>query len=77
MTTCVICKTGRLRPGTTSVMLERDGATVVVKNVPADVCDNCGEAYTSEEVTGQVLREAEDAIKRGAEVEVRHYHTAA
>lgn len=77
MTTCVICKTGQLHPGTTSVMLERGGATVLVKNVPAEVCDNCGEAYTSEEVTGEVLREAEEAIKRGAELEVRDYRTAA
>jgi YgiT-type zinc finger domain-containing protein len=40
---CVICKQSEPRPGTVTVTLERDGATVVVNQVPAMVCDNCGE----------------------------------
>ena len=40
------------------------------KNVPADVCDNCGEHYLSEEMTDRVLALAEDAIRKGAEIEV-------
>ena len=77
MTTCVICKTGQLRAGTTTSVLHRGGATVVVRGVPADVCDNCGEAYTSGEVTDRLLQEAAEAIQRGAEVEVRRFDTAA
>jgi len=34
----VICKQGETRPGTSSVILERDGATLVVRNVSAEVC---------------------------------------
>lgn len=40
---CTICKTGELKPGHTTVVLERDGATIVLKEFPADSCDNCGE----------------------------------
>jgi YgiT-type zinc finger domain-containing protein len=39
---CVICKTGETHPGVATVTLEREGATVVIKGVPARVCKNCG-----------------------------------
>jgi hypothetical protein len=38
--------------------------------VPADVCGLCGEYYLSEAVSAKVLATAEDAVKRGAEVEI-------
>jgi YgiT-type zinc finger domain-containing protein len=40
---CVICKTGETHPGTAPVTLEREGATVVIKGVPALVYKSCGE----------------------------------
>lgn len=43
---------------------------MVLKHVPADVCDNCGEYYLSSEVTGQVMDKAEAAVSSGAEVEI-------
>jgi hypothetical protein len=53
------------------MMLERGAATVVIKDVPARVCDTCGEAYFEEEILEQLFLEAGDAVARGAEVEVR------
>ena len=44
---CVICKHGETRPGKTTVTLERKATTVVIKNVPAQVCSNCGEEYVA------------------------------
>ena len=73
---CAFCRGGRLRSGHTTMTLERGAATVVVKQVPALVCDACGEAYLEEEVTEQLFREADAAIARGAEVEVRRYVAA-
>jgi YgiT-type zinc finger domain-containing protein len=67
---CVICKTGQLQAGTTTVTLQREGTTVVIKEVPAQVCDNCGEYYLSEEMTERVLAIAEAAVRKGAEVEI-------
>jgi len=71
--TCVICKHGRTAPGTTTVTLERGETTVVIKRVPAEVCDNCGEFYLSEEATGRAMALAERAVRDGAEVEVVRY----
>ena len=70
---CVICKLGETRPGRVTVALQRGDTTVVLKGVPAEVCGNCGEYYLSEEVTGIVLARAEEAVRRGAEVEILRY----
>ncbi len=37
---CVICKTGETAPGKVTVTLQRDEATVLIKDVLAEVCDN-------------------------------------
>ncbi|WP_027371179.1 type II toxin-antitoxin system MqsA family antitoxin [Desulfovermiculus halophilus] len=67
---CVICKTGQISAGTATITLQRDETTVVIKNVPADVCDNCGEYYLSEEMTERVMELGESAVKKGVEVEI-------
>ena len=70
---CAICTYGETEPGTTTVTLERDSLTLVVKGVRAQVCDNCGEAYVDEATTHKLL-EAE--VKAGAQIEVREYKAA-
>jgi YgiT-type zinc finger domain-containing protein len=70
---CVICKQGQTHSGSVRVTLERNGAIVIFKHVPAEVCENCGEYYLSDEVTGEILERAEEAIAIGAEVEIRRY----
>lgn len=70
---CVICKHGQTHPGTVTVTLERDRCIVILKGVPAEVCENCGEYYLSEAVTGEVLHRAEAAVDNGTEVEIVRY----
>ncbi len=70
---CVLCRNGETKLGTTTVTLEREGVVVVVKNVPADVCENCGEFYVAGPVTERLLARAEIAVSNGAEVEILHY----
>ena len=73
---CVICKYGETRPGAASLTLERGGCTILIREVPGEICDTCGEAYHSAEVTASVLRQAEQAYQAGAEVELRRYQHA-
>lgn len=73
---CVICKKASTKPGTTTVTFERGCLTMVVKCVPAQVCPNCGEAYISELVTAELLKDAEERAKTGAQVEIRQYVVA-
>ncbi|MDQ2695303.1 MAG: type II toxin-antitoxin system MqsA family antitoxin [Pseudomonadota bacterium] len=70
---CTLCKHGETRPGQVSVTLERGGTIVIIRNVPAEVCGNCGEYYLSEPVTEQLLSRAENAVASGAEVEILRF----
>jgi YgiT-type zinc finger domain-containing protein len=73
---CVICKNGETAPGNITVTLERNGVTLVVRGVPADVCQNCGEEYVSHEVTRNLLQKVKDASAQGAHLDVREYVAA-
>ncbi len=73
---CVICRGGETAPGSATMTLTREGTTVVVKDVPADICDNCGEEYFDEIVTDRLLAVAEEAARSGVEVDVRRFVAA-
>ncbi len=73
---CLICKQAEPEPGTATVTLERDGLTLVVKQVPALVCPNCGEEYVDEDVARQLLEHAEEVARQGTQVEIRQYVSA-
>jgi YgiT-type zinc finger domain-containing protein len=68
--TCLICKVGVPELGFTTVTLERNGSIIVFKDVPALVCPNCGETYVDSDVTSRLLTQAQDAVMKGAELEV-------
>jgi hypothetical protein len=55
------------------VALTRDESVFVLKGVPADICQDCGEYYLSDEMTGVVLDRAEQAIGLGSEVSIQRY----
>lgn len=74
---CTICKHGEMQPGTASITLERNNTVIVIRDVPGEICDTCGEAYHSEEVTSNLLKQAEQAYRAGIDVEIRHYQKAA
>ena len=74
--TCVICQHGETQAGHTTVTLERGQTVLVFRKVPAQVCANCGEAYVSEEITAQLLQEAEEAVHARVQVDVREVATS-
>jgi YgiT-type zinc finger domain-containing protein len=67
---CALCKVGNTEKGKVTITLERDGSIVLIKDVPAEVCTNCGHYYLSEEITRIVMEKGNKAIKSGAELEV-------
>ena len=53
---CAICRLGELSPGRTTVTFDDDeGSTVVIRHVPAEVCDNCGEAFVDDAAAQAML----------------------
>nr|VFK53010.1 MAG: YgiT-type zinc finger domain-containing protein [Candidatus Kentron sp. TUN] len=67
---CAICQNGNTEEGFTTVVLERDGTTLVFKQVPAEVCDNCGEEYVSSSVNRALLQRAREELHRGVALEM-------
>jgi YgiT-type zinc finger domain-containing protein len=73
---CVICKQGSTKPGVTSATLEREGMILVIKNVPAEICSNCGEPYIESDVSSQILKLANAALRSGVQVEICSFKAA-
>ena len=73
---CTTCKVGDTKPGTCTETFERNGCVVVIKDVPAEVCDTCGESYTDTAVTERLLQLAQEAERAGVEVQVQKYVAA-
>ena len=73
---CVICQYGETEPGTTTVTLTRGEATIVIREVPAQICTTCGEAYVDAATGKQLSQIAEKALSEGVQVDVRRYKAA-
>jgi YgiT-type zinc finger domain-containing protein len=70
---CAICRHGTTTDGYTTIVLERDQTTIVFKQVPAQICANCGEEYVSAAVNTALLRQAEEEWERGIILEVLNF----
>lgn len=74
---CVVCHNGQTHPGATTITFHREGRTVVVTEVPAEVCENCQEPYVGDEATARLLQIAGEARQARAQVLVRDFTMAA
>lgn len=70
---CVMCKHGETRAGVTSLLLTRDEFTLVMRDVPAEVCEICGEDYLDNSVVKRLYHLAESMKRQGAVFDVRKY----
>jgi YgiT-type zinc finger domain-containing protein len=75
-TPCSRCGGQRLETRITYT-LERDDATIVFRDVPATVCDECGEEVLTASVAIELEQIAEAAIAAGVKHEVRQYKPTA
>ncbi len=60
---CQYCG-GKLHEGTTEITARVNNTVVVIKNIPAFVCENCDEAYYSLE-TARKIDEIRKAFRAG------------
>lgn len=73
---CPLCRNGHLREGRADTSILREGLVLVVRDVPADICDNCGEQFFDADVTDRLLDIADEAVEAGVVVDVRRYVAA-
>jgi YgiT-type zinc finger domain-containing protein len=67
---CALCKVGTTAKGKVTITLERNQAIVLIKDIPAEICTNCGYYYLSEEITRILMEKGNEAVANGAELEV-------
>ncbi|MEO5350737.1 MAG: type II toxin-antitoxin system MqsA family antitoxin [Magnetococcus sp. YQC-3] len=70
---CTFCRHGVTLSARTTVTLEREKMVLVIRDVPADLCEQCGEYYLDEETTSHVLMLAEEATHHQDEVKILSY----
>lgn len=73
---CLACKHGELKAGRTTVTVERDGTTIVIRDVPAEVCETCGEDYLDAAVASSLETVLQEAARSGVRFELREYKAA-
>ena len=73
---CLACKNGSPVPGETTFTAERDGVLVVVRHVPALICQTCGEEYLDDSVVEELYQQVEKAVKGGKEVTIQEFQAA-
>jgi YgiT-type zinc finger domain-containing protein len=66
---CPLCGGGRTA-GTVTYTTDLGTVVVVVRNVPASVCDQCGESWVNDSTASILEARVRDALQRGAQVEV-------
>lgn len=47
---CMFCKCNTMKPSFTTHVVSWKGNLIIVKNVPCEECQQCGEKYFSDEV---------------------------
>ncbi len=70
---CTICKTGETNSGLTTVTLQRKDTVIVIRDVPADICSDCGEYFLDETTARRVYADAEETALRQVDVEIKRY----
>ncbi len=66
---CLLCG-GQKKPGKTIYSVDLGFGVIVVRNVPATLCDQCGEEWISPEVASQLELLVEEARRKKLQVEV-------
>jgi len=73
--TCAL-RAGALRHGSATIPFVRGENVVTIRDVPAEVCGDCGEAYLSSAVTDRVQQLVQQLESLNAEVSVARYRAA-
>ena len=66
---CALCGGGK-RPGTTTFTAELGFGIVVIRNVPATVCSQCGADWIADDVAARIEALVDEARSKRLQVEV-------
>ncbi|MDA2924096.1 type II toxin-antitoxin system MqsA family antitoxin [Acidobacteria bacterium AH-259-G07] len=66
---CALCG-GNLRAGKTTYSVDYGQGVLVVRNVPAEVCEQCGESWISDAMSARLEELTSEAKERKLQIEV-------
>ncbi len=69
----MICRNGQMTSGHVTVTLDKGETTVIFRNVPAFVCDMCGQSEVDDKVADRLLKRLQEAAAKGTEIEILQY----
>ena len=72
MTNCIMCK-ATLSSGVVNHVVDINGQIIILKNVSADVCQQCGEYYIDHQTALKLELMVEEAKKSGAEISIINF----
>ncbi|MGI8669581.1 MAG: type II toxin-antitoxin system MqsA family antitoxin [Aridibacter sp.] len=53
---CIVCKHQKIERGKTILPIERNDEILLITDIPARICANCGEAYLEEDTSMSVQK---------------------
>lgn len=73
----MFCRCDTVRQSTTTHVVNYKGCIIVVKNVPCEECEQCGEKFYTDEVAQQLEKLVSTAKRFMQEISVIDYNKAA
>ena len=70
---CFMCK-GSIKTGTVNHVVDINGTIIIIKNVPANVCGQCGEIFFDTVIAKKLEDIVEQAKLGNAEITVINYY---
>lgn len=62
---CYFCRVGKLEERQVTLALQKQGQLIVLEDVPAEVCDTCGEKYFTPDVSRKIELKASEILTGG------------
>lgn len=74
--TCPICNHGRTVHGVKTLVFQKDRFTIIVKDVPVEICTHCDESFLYEDVSNKVIELTRNGEANGTAVKMFQYAEA-
>ena len=71
--TCPICNHAQTVHGVTTLVFQKESSTIIVRDVPAEICTHCDESFLYEKVSNRVIDLTRKGKACGAAVKLFHY----
>ena len=74
---CMFCKCDTVTPSVTTHVVNYNGAIIVIKNVPCEECEQCGEKFYTDDVAEKLEKMVDIAKRMMQEIAVLDYSKVA